>query len=82
MGRVFFPLQMSDFIFISFAPQFACRGVPNSTVLEGAYGSNDVPRWANSGTVLGSVAAMRMLYDELIPIFAEPERQGESDQGK
>jgi len=59
---------------------FACQGVPNSTLLKGAYGLHEAPRWANSGTVLGSVTAMRTLYNDLIHISKEPGRQDESDQ--
>jgi hypothetical protein len=60
----------------------ACQGVPRSTLPDGAYhGAGDAPRWANSGTVLGSVVAMRTIYKELAEELMKPERQKLSDQG-
>jgi len=68
----------------------ACQDAPESTLPKGVYGLNDEvegngmphtrPRWANSGTVLGSVAAMRTLYKELADVLQQPEWKGGSDQ--
>ena len=67
---------------IVFLPwKFACQGSPESTVLKGVFGLNEEPRWSNSGTVLGSVAAMRSLYGDLLSIFEQPDHQTGSDQG-
>jgi hypothetical protein len=60
---------------------FACQGVPMSTLPKGVYAPNEEPRWANSGTILGSVAAMRILYQDLINVFEEPGGQSGTDQG-
>jgi len=69
----------------------ACQEVPASTLPNGTYGENGEleesgmphtrPRWANSGTIIGTVAAMRTLYKDLVPIFQDPERVIDSDQG-
>jgi hypothetical protein len=60
----------------------ACQGVPKTTLPDGAYrGAGGAPRWANSGTVLGSMAAMRTIYKDLAEEMIKPERQKESDQG-
>jgi len=61
---------------------FACTGVPQSTVPIGAYyGAGGLPRWVNSGTVLGSVTAMRKLYNDLYKVFQETDLDGKGDQG-
>jgi hypothetical protein len=52
-----------------------------STLPKGVYPPNEEPRWANSGTILGSVAAMRILYQDLINVFEEPGGQSGTDQG-
>ena len=59
----------------------ACDGAPPSIIPKGAYDWGEPPRFANSGTVIGSVAAMRTLYKDLVDIFQEPIRQTGSDQG-
>jgi len=58
----------------------ACTGAPRSTLPKGVYRENEEPRWANSGTVLGSVIAMRTLYYDMFDVFQEPEHVNETDQ--
>jgi hypothetical protein len=60
---------------------FACQGVPESTLPKGAYSGGWEPRWANSGTVIGSVAAMRTLYKDLFIAFQDPAMEDQGDQG-
>jgi len=59
---------------------FACKEAPASPLPKGVYGSNEEPRWSNSGTVLGSVAAMRTLYKDLVDIIEDPEWHIMTDQ--
>jgi hypothetical protein len=61
--------------------QSTCRRVPNSTLPKGVYALDQEPRSANSGTVMGSVAAMRTLFKDLFEVLQEPERQEQGDQG-
>jgi len=58
----------------------ACQGVPYSTLPKGAFPMNEEPRWANSGTVIGSVTAMRTVYEDLIVALHEPEQRNQGDQ--
>jgi len=58
-----------------------CQAAPPSTLPKGVYDLDEEPRWSNSGAVIGSVAAMRSLYKDLVEVFQEPERQSGTDQG-
>jgi len=61
-----------------------CKGAPPSTLPKGVYRPNQEPRWANSGTVIGSVEAMRTLYTDLVKGLDSPEWQNSPmtcDQG-
>jgi len=62
------------------AESFACQKSPESPLPKGVYGPNEEPRWSNSGTVIGSVAAMRTLYQDLVNIVDDPEQHVMSDQ--
>ena len=72
-------LVLEILIVVHLSWQFACQGVPNSTLPKGTYAPKDEPRWANSGTVMGSVAGMRELYIKLVAAFEE--QQWWTDQG-
>ena len=75
-------LPLINNIDFSFAGKPACTGVPPSPLPKGVYPNNHEPRWANSGAVIGSVAAMRAIYDDIVAAYETPEwRDAESDQG-
>ncbi|KAJ7701865.1 hypothetical protein B0H17DRAFT_1044973 [Mycena rosella] len=60
--------------------QPACREVPQSPVPEIAYeGVGKAPRWANSGTVIGTVKSMKEVYGDLVAQM--PETTSVGDQG-
>ncbi|KAJ7117596.1 hypothetical protein C8R44DRAFT_983094 [Mycena epipterygia] len=64
----------------------ACRDVPESPVPKIAYGEGEKhdglntrrPRWANSGTVIGTVKSMKAVYRDLVAKLSET---ASTDQG-
>ncbi|KAJ7698957.1 hypothetical protein B0H17DRAFT_1049809 [Mycena rosella] len=57
----------------------ACREVPESPVPEIAYEElGNTPRWANSGTIIGTVKSMKAVYSDLIVRLSE---KAATDQG-
>ncbi|KAJ7464612.1 hypothetical protein FB451DRAFT_1264028 [Mycena latifolia] len=56
----------------------ACRDVPESPVPAIAYGNGGRPRWANSGTIIGTVKSMKSVYKDLVAQLSE---QDQGDQG-
>ncbi|KAJ6534635.1 hypothetical protein DFH09DRAFT_1284142 [Mycena vulgaris] len=56
----------------------ACRDVPESPVPKIAYGEGEGdmintqrPRWANSGTVIGTIKSMKDVYRDLVALLSE-----------
>jgi hypothetical protein len=58
-----------------------CAKIPNTTLPYGVYPWNIAPRAINSGTLMGSVTAVRSLFKDLTDELLKPDRGGQGDQG-